>query len=126
MDFNNILIGSEDPKRLVDYYSRLFGEPRWDDGGYTGWLIGSGAVTVGPHDQVHGQNKEPGRILWNIQSEDVKGDFERFKAAGATVVREPYNFEQAPDTWICTFADPDGNYFQLQSPVDPEQMRLDR
>ena len=46
MDFNNILIGSEDPKRLVDFYTGLFGDPRWDDGGYTGWLIGTGAVTV--------------------------------------------------------------------------------
>jgi predicted enzyme related to lactoylglutathione lyase len=126
MDFNNILIGSEDPKRLVDFYTGLFGGPRWDDGGYTGWLIGTGAVTVGPHDQVHGQSKEPGRIIWNIQSEDVKGDFERFKAAGATVVREPYNFEQAPDMWIATLADPDGNYFQLQSPIDPDQMRIDQ
>lgn len=125
MDFNSILIGSEQPERLAAFYTKLFGEPGWNDGGYVGWLIGRGGVTVGPHDQVHGPNKEPGRLIWNIESADVKADFERFKAAGATVVREPYNFEQAPDTWIATFADPDGNYFQLQSPIDPQQMRTD-
>ena len=27
MDFNSLLIGSEDPARLVEYYTRLFGEP---------------------------------------------------------------------------------------------------
>ena len=119
MDFNSILIGSEDPKRLAAFYTRLFGEPTWNEGGYVGWLIGRGGVTVGPHDQVKGTNREPGRLIWNIESPDVKADFERFKAAGATVVREPYTFEQAPGTWIATFADPDGNYFQLQSPYRP-------
>jgi hypothetical protein len=27
LNLNSILIGSEDPHRLVDYYSRLFGKP---------------------------------------------------------------------------------------------------
>ena len=27
MNFNNILIGSEDPQRLVDYYTKVFGKP---------------------------------------------------------------------------------------------------
>jgi predicted enzyme related to lactoylglutathione lyase len=57
-----------------------------------------------------------------MTSDDVKGDFERFKAAGATVIREPYDFEEAPGSWIATFADPDDNYFQLMSPMDPNAM----
>ena len=117
MNFNNILIGSEDPARLGEYYTKLFGEPGWSDGGYVGWQIGSGGVTVGPHDQVKGRNGQPGRIIWNIESGDVKGDFDRLKAAGAIVVREPYGFEGLPDAWIATFADPDDNYFQLTSPM---------
>jgi predicted enzyme related to lactoylglutathione lyase len=121
MNFNGILIGSEDPERLTSYYRKLLGEPGWDDGGYTGWMIGSGGITIGPHSEVTGRNTQPGRIIWNIESPDVKADFERFKAAGATVVREPYNFEQAPDAWIATFADPDGNYFQLVSPMGPPE-----
>jgi predicted enzyme related to lactoylglutathione lyase len=120
MNFNGILIGSEDPQRLTGYYRKLFGDPGWDDGGYTGWLIGSGGITIGPHDEVHGKNTQPGRIIWNIESPDVKADFERFKAAGAIVIREPYDFEQAPDAWIATFADPDDNYFQLVSPMGPD------
>jgi hypothetical protein len=42
------LIGSENPQRLTDYYPKLFGKPGWDDGGFVGWQIGHGAVTVGP------------------------------------------------------------------------------
>ncbi|HEX2221879.1 MAG TPA: VOC family protein [Candidatus Limnocylindria bacterium] len=117
MNFNSILIGSEDPQRLAEFYTRLFGEPGWQDGGYTGWLIGSGGITVGPHDEVKGKNAHPGRLIWNIESGDVKGDFERFRAAGATVIREPYSMDEAQEYWIATFADPDHNYFQLVSPM---------
>ena len=122
MNFNGILIGSEDPRRLADYYAKLLGKPGWDGGGYIGWIIGTGAITIGPHDEVKGNNTQPGRIIWNIESDDVKGDFDRFKAAGATVVREPYSFEDAAEAWIATFADPDGNYFQLVSPFNPDDM----
>ena len=120
MDFNSILIGSEDPQRLVEYYTKLFGEPTMSDGGYTGWLLGRGFVTVGPHDQVQGRNVHPGRLIWNIETPDVRGQFERFVAAGAIVVREPYGFEGYPDALIATLADPDDNYFQLMSPMGPE------
>jgi predicted enzyme related to lactoylglutathione lyase len=124
MDFNSVLIGSEDPQRLVDYYSKLFGEPMFSQGGYTGWQIGSGFVTVGPHDQVKGKNAAPGRIILNIETPDVKGEFDAMVAKGAIVVRAPYGFDEFPDApaAIATLADPDDNYFQLMSPMDPAAM----
>jgi predicted enzyme related to lactoylglutathione lyase len=121
MNLNSVLIGSEDPKRLADFYIKLFGEPGMDDGGYTGWQIGTGWMTVGPHDQVKGKNTQPGRILWNIETADVKGDFEKFKAAGATVVQEPYSPGEEMEGSIATFSDPDDNYFQLMSPMGPPE-----
>jgi predicted enzyme related to lactoylglutathione lyase len=116
MNLNGILIGSEDPQRLTAYYTRLFGEPGWAGGDFRGWQLGSGYVTVGPHDQVHGPNPQPGRLIWNLETPDVQRDFERLKAAGATVVQEPYQPDEDPEGWIATFADPDDNYFQLVSP----------
>jgi predicted enzyme related to lactoylglutathione lyase len=119
MNFNSILIGSEDPQRLVDYYTKVFGAAGFSDGGYTGWQLGSGFVTVGPHSEVHGSNREPGRLLWNIESADVRADFARMRDAGAIVVAEPYTMDGAPaDSFIATLADPDGNYFQLMSPME--------
>lgn len=100
MDFNSILIGSENPERLVEYYTKVLGEPALSDGGY------------------NGKNPQPGRIIWNIQSNDVQGDFDRMKAAGATVVTEPYSFEGQEGSAIATFSDPDDNYFQLMSPME--------
>jgi predicted enzyme related to lactoylglutathione lyase len=118
VNFNSILIGSEDPDRLVEYYTRVIGEPAFADGGYTGWQLGSGWVTVGPHSEVSGTNAEPGRLIWNIECDDVRAEFERMRAAGATVVREPYGMgESDDDGLIATLADPDGNYFQLMSPM---------
>jgi predicted enzyme related to lactoylglutathione lyase len=123
MNFNSILIGSADPQRLVEYYTRMFGPPTMaEQGGYTGWLIGSGFVTVGPHDQVKGKSSQPGRIIWNIETPDVKETFERWKAAGAIVVAEPYGFE-GQEGQIATLADPDDNYFQLMTPMGPEMGR---
>ena len=119
MNFNSILIGSADPQRLADFYGRLLGEPAMADGGYSGWQVGNGWVTVGPHSEVQGSNREPGRLIWNIESTDVKADFERFRSAGATVIAEPYQMEgMAENEWIATLADPDGNYFQLMSPME--------
>jgi len=117
MNLNSILIGSADPQRLSEYYTKLFGSPGWNEGGYHGWQLGTGFVTVGPHDQVTGRNMQPGRLIWNIESADVKGDFARLKAAGGTVVQEPYQPGEGPEGWIATFSDPDGNYFQLMSPM---------
>ncbi len=123
MNFSGILIGSDDPKRLADYYRRLFGDPGWEFEEYTGWQFGPAGVTVGPHSEVHGRNGEPGRIIWNLDADDVKGEFDRLKAAGAVVVAEPYTMDGAPDdSFIATFEDPDGNYFQIATPMDPNAM----
>ena len=118
MNFNSILVGSADPKALVDYYTKLFGEPGFNDGTYAGWQLGSGFLTVGPHSEVSGKNPQPGRLIWNLETSDVKGDFERLKAAGAIVVREPYGFDGDEAMSIATLADPDDNYFQLTSPYE--------
>jgi predicted enzyme related to lactoylglutathione lyase len=119
MKLNSLLIGSEDPRKLKDYYTKLFGAPTFEDGGYFGWRLGDAAVTFGPHDEVKGKNREPGRILWNLETEDVKGDFEKLRRAGAQVVKEPYNMGEGDggEFWIATFSDPDNNYFQLMSPM---------
>lgn len=121
MNMNGILIGSERPERLVEYYTELFGAPSFEGGGYTSWRIGAGWLTVGPHDQVQGKNAHPGRVIWNIEMPDVRAGFERFVAAGATVIREPYapgGPDEGPEMLIATFADPDDNYFQLLSPME--------
>jgi predicted enzyme related to lactoylglutathione lyase len=122
MQFSGILIGTDDPKRLTDYYRKVFGEPAYEDGGYSTWMFGGASLSIGAHSEVSGANAQPGRLIWNLEATDVRGEFDRLKAAGAIVVKEPYSFEGYPDAWIATLADPDGNYFQLMSPFDEASM----
>jgi predicted enzyme related to lactoylglutathione lyase len=117
VNFNSILVGSANPEKLVEYYTKLFGAPGFSDGGYSGWKIGDGFLTIGPHSEVSGPNSQPGRCIWNIETQDVRGEFAKLKDAGAIVIREPYEFEGEPGSAIATLADPDNNYFQLVSPM---------
>lgn len=117
LNLNTVMIGSEDPARLSAFYRTVLGEPGWEDGGFTGWMVGSAMLMIGGHSEVHGRNETPGRIIVNFETPDVQGEFERIKGLGATVRQEPYRPSQEPDLWLATFEDPDGNYFQLASPM---------
>ena len=66
---------------------------------------------------MHDKNAHSGRVIWNIETADVEGVFERLTAVGATVVQPAYQPGQAHDGWIATLSDPDDNYFQLTSPM---------
>jgi predicted enzyme related to lactoylglutathione lyase len=117
MNLNSVMIGSQDPKVLSAFNTKLFGQPSRDDGGFTGWTIGDGSLMVGPHDKVHGKNAEAGRLMWNVECPDVQADFERLRDRGATVVQEPYSPGDESEMSIATLADRDGNYFQPFSPM---------
>ena len=118
VNLNSLLLFSENPGKVVDFYRRVLAlEPKWVEGEYKGFEVGACALVIGPHSKVHGQSKNPERILFNFETSDVKGEFERMKGLGAKVIAEPYHMGDDPDFWIATLADPDGNYFQLVSPM---------
>src|SRR4051812_49764908 len=77
MNLNSILIGSEDPKRLADYYTRLFGEPGWNMGGYIGWQLGSGGAAGGAPEPGKGRQPRPGPGNFHNQSGHPKGGLDR-------------------------------------------------
>lgn len=117
LELNSLLLFSENPDSLADFYKKVLQkDPEMEQGGYHGFLVGKFFMTIGLHDKVKGKNQNPERLLLNFDTEDVKGEFERIKALGAEVVQEPYQPDEAKDMWIATFADPDGNYFQLTTP----------
>ena len=90
-----------------------------EDGGYWGWQFGSASFTLGEHSEAGGKSKDPVRVILNFETEEVEKEFERIKAIeGAEVIAEPYELSGA---WLATFADPDGNYFQLITPWEEEK-----
>lgn len=117
LDFRSILVFSENPKGLSDFYKKILDkDPEWTEGDWYGFGIGNGGMAIGPHDKVKGKNMNPERIIFNFDSDDVKHEFQRIKELGAQVIQEPYQPSESPDMWICTFADPDGNFFQIATP----------
>lgn len=127
LNFNSIMLGTDNKDKLVDFYKEVLGKPMMEDMGYVGWLVGSGFLSIGEHSEVHGSNKQPARVIWFFESADVKGEFDRIKAIeGAKVVAEPYKPDPKGDYWLATVADPDGNYFQLATPWDESMMPKDK
>jgi predicted enzyme related to lactoylglutathione lyase len=102
-------------KVMAAFYENVFGKKSdMAEGEWTGWMVGSAFFTVGTHSQMNGSAKDPGRMMFNLETKEVKEEFERIKAIpGAVVIKEPYDMGGA---WIATLADPDGNYFQLMTP----------
>ncbi len=114
LNLNSIMIGTENVKELAAFYEKVF-ERKADmaEDKFFGWTVGSAFLSVGEHSEVKGKSKEPSRILFNFETQQVKEEFARIQSLGATVVKEPYQMGSA---WIATFQDPDGNYFQLVTP----------
>lgn len=118
LNLNSIMIGTKQPKVLAAFYEKVLGKPaEMSDpkAGFWGWKVGSAYFTILDHSEMGGKTKDPGRMMFNFETMLVKEEFARLQALGALVIREPYEMEGG---WIATFADPDGNYFQLVSPMN--------
>ena len=111
------MLGTKQPQVLADFYEKIIGKPAEmvdKENGFYGWQVGSAFIGVLAHSEMGGKTKDPGRVMFNFETAQVKEEFERMKAAGAVVIKEPYDMQGG---WIATLADPDGNYFQLITPM---------
>ena len=118
LTFNSVMIGTRQPQVLAGFYEKVLGIPADmvdNDNGFWGWQLGSTYLAVLDHSEMHGNTKDPGRIMINFETGQVKEKFERIKALGGMEIRAPY---QLGGGWIATLADPDGNYFQLMTPME--------
>ena len=117
LNLNSVMIGTKQPAALAAFYEKLLEKPADmidQDNGFWGWQAGGAYLSILDHSQMGGDAKDPGRVMFNFESAQVKEEFERIKALGGTVIKEPYEMGGG---WIATLADPDGNYFQLVSPM---------
>ena len=121
LNLNSLMVGSLEPKQMAEFYEKVFGKKAdMEEEGWYGWQVGSCFFGIGHHSKMGGQSKDPGRVMFNLETKEVKEEFERIKALGATVIKEPYDMGGS-GMWIATFADPDGNYFQLMSPWEEDK-----
>ena len=118
LKLSSIMIGSAQPQVLAEFYQIVFGRPAdMSEEGWYMWQAGSCAINIGEHSEVKGASREPSRIILNLETKQVKEEFERLKNLRATIVKEPYEMGGG---WIATLADPDGNYVQLMTPWEME------
>ena len=118
LNLNSVMIGTKQPKVMAAFYERVFGQPAGmmdEEYGFYGWQVGAASLSILDHSEMMGSTKDPGRVMFNFETRQVKEEFERIKAFGGTVIKEPYEMEGG---WVATLADPDGNYFQLVSPME--------
>ena len=117
LNLNSVMIGTKQAKTMVAFYEKLLGKPADmvdAASGFSGWQVGNAYLSILDHSEMGGSTKDPGRVMFNFETTQVKEEFERIKGIGGTVIREPYDMG---GSWIATLADPDGNYFQLVTPM---------
>jgi predicted enzyme related to lactoylglutathione lyase len=118
LNLNSFMIGTKQPEVLAAFYEKVLEMPASmsdREQGYWMWQLGNIYFTVLDHSEMGGKAKDPGRMMFNLETSQVKEEFKRIKALGAVVIREPYELQGG---WIATLADPDGNYFQLMTPFE--------
>jgi predicted enzyme related to lactoylglutathione lyase len=117
LNLNSVMIGTKQPQELAAFYEKVIGKPAdmvEREQGFWGWQVGTTFLSILEHSEMGGSAKDPGRVMLNFETAQVKEEFERIKALGAAVIAAPY---QIGEGWIATLDDPDGNYFQLMTPM---------
>jgi predicted enzyme related to lactoylglutathione lyase len=117
LNLNSVMIGTTQPQKLATFYEKVIGKAADmadSENGFYGWQVGSAYLSVMDHSEMGGNSKDPARVMFNFETSEVKEEFEKIKGIGAEVIREPYEMGGG---WIATLADPDGNYFQLVTPM---------
>jgi predicted enzyme related to lactoylglutathione lyase len=117
LNLNSVMIGTKQSQAMVAFYEKVLGKPADmvdSENGFWGWQVGSMFLGILEHSEMGGNTKDPGRVMINFETSQVKEEFERIKAAGGAVVRAPYEMGNG---YLATLADPDGNFFQLVTPM---------
>jgi len=118
LNLNSVMLATKQSQVLATFYEKVIGKPPDmvdRENGFFGWQAGHGYFGVLEHSEMGGPTKDPGRVMLNFETPQVKEEFERIKSLGGKVISAPYEMGNG---WIATLADPDGNYFQLMNPME--------
>jgi predicted enzyme related to lactoylglutathione lyase len=119
LKLNSVMVGTKQPKVMAAFYEKVLGKPADmvdAENGFFGWDTGACYFAILDHSEMVGQTKDPGRVLLNFETTQVKEEFARIKALGGKVIKEPEAMG-SETAMLATLADPDGNYFQLVTPM---------
>lgn len=111
-----ILIWSQDYKKLANWYIEKFGfgvieELNYENDSGIGLNVGGSYLWIGYHSEIRGENKDPYRIMFNINVDSVNKSYDELVLKGVKFVAKP--FKAPTGKFFATFKDLDGNIGQL-------------
>ena len=117
---NGVIIWTDDLPRLKDFYCNVLGlEPHSDRPYFVSFKWGGLRFSIGSHDAVHGEARDPYRIMVNFAVDRIHDFHESLAARGVEFIRPPE--KEHWGGWVASFTDPDRNIIQvLEQP--PERM----
>lgn len=116
----SITLFSEDAKKLAEFYRDKVGlemtmEAEIGENGESlfGFEFGEEktALYMMNHSKVKGKHKEPERIMFNLEVDDIEKEVKNLEEKGVKKIADIYHMQEYG--LIATFEDIDGNYFQL-------------
>lgn len=114
-----ILIGSSNAQKLADFYENVVGlklaqEMEIGEKGEKAFAFqisnGPGLVIM-DHSEVKGTNSQGGRMMFNLEVDNIEEEVEKLKNRGAKIVQDIYHIQDYG--LVATIADSEGNYFQF-------------
>lgn len=113
---DSVLLSSENSQKLADFYKEKVGlkctmEFEMGEDGEKGFEFADAKLYVNQHSEVHGQTKEPQRVILNFETDDIEEETKRLDKAGIKKIKDTYHVEGYG--LIATYEDVDGNYFQV-------------
>jgi len=113
----SVSIWSDNYEKLARWYEEVLEFPVRerlnlpDDTGVD-FQFGNAYFYIGRHDKVHGQAKDPYRVMVHFNVPSVSEAYEELKKKNVTILVPP--FEGPPGGfWCMTIADPEGNILQF-------------
>jgi hypothetical protein len=70
------MIGTKQPSVLAAFYEKVLGKPADmvdEEHGFFGWQVGAAYLSVLEHSEMGGRTKDPGRVMINFETPQVKG-----------------------------------------------------
>lgn len=116
----SIILFSENAKKLAEFYKDKVGlemtteaEVGEEGENFFGFEFGKtvSGLFIMDHSKVKGKQKEPERIIFNLEVNDIEEDVKKLDEKGVKKIADIYHMQGYG--YIATFEDLDGNYFQL-------------
>lgn len=109
---NGVIIWTDDLPRLRSFYCDGLGlKPHSDRPYFVSFKWGGLRFSIGSHDQVSGQARDPYRVMVNFDVAGIHKVHRRLAAKGVEFIREPE--QEHWGGWVASLKDPDGNIIQL-------------